>query len=401
MAILTRRRYLPASAVSSSVARLQPFQDETFTYLFDIHSIYDREEFGGIIPFMIRQIRRLLKLLAILSMSIISYHLFYTVVMPSFSVAAPIYLDYTGAPAPSSLSSVESSHVNGNSLPTPWGSIDLFAKHHWDFVDTEDVVPTPLTSRRLLVSNRAYFMELVLVLPESDTNRASTGIFGVKVELASHNGTVLALSRRSARFPHQSRWISVLQKAVLLVPYLIGAIEESKHVVIPVFRHYVESRDYPLVSRHKVILHDRENQFFSCASHLNLLGKRHIRVQIVPRLAASTLVEITKAEIRMGKEFNTLQNILRDWYFTCYTFGTLIFMIVYAFIWTVSDALLEAKRNEGRNEPSEEEITTDNGSSASRRHESNGTEFPLHQEMDDDWDDVFYDAPTDANNFRR
>ncbi|GAX25459.1 hypothetical protein FisN_1Hu415 [Fistulifera solaris] len=307
-------------------------------------------------------------------MSIISYHLFYTVVMPSFSVAAPIYLDYTGAPAPSSLSSVESSHVNGNSLPTPWGSIDLFAKHHWDFVDTEDVVPTPLTSRRLLVSNRAYFMELVLVLPESDTNRASTGIFGVKVELASHNGTVLALSRRSARFPHQSRWISVLQKAVLLVPYLIGAIEESKHVVIPVFRHYVESRDYPL---------------------------RHIRVQIVPRLAASTLVEITKAEIRMGKEFNTLQNILRDWYFTCYTFGTLIFMIVYAFIWTVSDALLEAKRNEGRNEPSEEEITTDNGSSASRRHESNGTEFPLHQEMDDDWDDVFYDAPTDANNFRR
>jgi hypothetical protein len=256
MAIIRRRRYLPASPVSSSIARLQPFRDETFTYLFDIHSIYEREEFGGVIPFMIRQIRRLLKFLAILTISLISYYLLYTVVMPSFSVAAPVYLDYTGAPAPSSLPSVETCQVNGNSLPTPWGSIDLFAKHQWDFVDTDDVVPTPLTSHRLLVSNRAYFMELVLVLPESDTNRASTGIFGVKVELASPNGTVLAVSRHSARFPYQSRWISVLQKVVLLVPLIIGAIEESKHVVIPVFRHYVESRDHPLVSRHKVILHD-------------------------------------------------------------------------------------------------------------------------------------------------
>lgn len=247
MTINPRRRYLPASAVSTSIARLQPFQEETFTYIFDLYSIYEREEFGGIIPFCIRQIKRLLKFLVILSLSLISYHLLYMLAMPSFSVTSPIHFDYTGMSARSFSPIFETYKAPDNDLPTPWGSIDLFAKHQWDMVHTKDVLPTPHTSHRLLVSNRAYFMELVLVLPESDRNRDSTGIFGVKVELASHNGTTLAVSRRSARFPHQSRWISTLQKAALIVPLMMGAMEESKHVVVPVFRHYVESRDHPLV----------------------------------------------------------------------------------------------------------------------------------------------------------
>lgn len=254
MTINPRRRYLPAPAVSSSMARLQPFQEEPFTYLFDIYSIYEREEFGGIIPFFIRQIKRLLKFLAILSLSLISYHLFYTLAMPSFSVSAPIHFDYTGAHPPSFSPAFKKYKGYEHVLPTPWASIDLFAKHHWDMVETEDVLPTPHTSHRLLVPSRAYFMELVLVLPESDMNRASTGIFGVKVELASHNGTALAVSRRSARFPHQSKWIATLQKAALLIPLMVGAMEESKHVVVPVFRHYVESCDHPLVSCRKKFL---------------------------------------------------------------------------------------------------------------------------------------------------
>lgn len=251
MVVNPRRRYLPAPAVSSSIARLQPFQEQPFTYFFDIYSIYEREEFDGIIPFFIRQIKRLLKFLVIFSLSLVSYHVLYTLVMPSFSVSAPIHFDYTGASPPSFSPTFESYKGHESTLPTPWGSIDLFAKHHWDVVETEDVLPTPHTSHQLLVSNRAYFMELILVLPESDTNRASTGIFGVKVELASNNGTVLAVSRRSARFPHQSKWISTLEKLVLLVPLMLGVMEESKHIAVPAFRHYVESRDHPLVSRHK------------------------------------------------------------------------------------------------------------------------------------------------------
>jgi hypothetical protein len=76
-------------------------------------------------------------------------------------------------------------------------------------------------------------------------------------------------------------------------------------------------------------------------------------------------------------------------------------MMFYAFIWTVTEVLLEDKRNELKNEPSEEEIATETGSSGPRGHEFYGTEYPQDQEVNDDWDDVFYDAPTDDNNLRR
>lgn len=244
------RPRLPAPVVSSSIARLQPLREDfstTFT-LFDIYSVYEQEEFHGIIPSFIRLVKRVLKVVALLSISLISYHVFYISAMPSFSVSVPIHFDYTGAPTCSSLTTYETDKgTNENALSSPWASSDLFARHHWDSLETEDIIPTPHTSQRLLVANRAYFMELLLVLPESEINRDSTSIFGVKVELASHNGTVLAVSRRSARFPHQSQWINTLQKLVLLVPLMVGALDESKFIVVSAFRNYVESNDHPLV----------------------------------------------------------------------------------------------------------------------------------------------------------
>jgi hypothetical protein len=64
-----------------------------------------------------------------------------------------------------------------------------------------------MTTDRLLVPRKAYFIEIALKLPESELNQGY-GIFGVVVELQSTNSTVLAISRRSARMPYTSNWVS-------------------------------------------------------------------------------------------------------------------------------------------------------------------------------------------------
>lgn len=121
----------------------------------------------------------------------------------------------------------------------------------------------------------------------------------------------------------------------------------------------------------------------------------------MPQQSTSALVEITKAEIRMGKEFNTLQNILRDWYFTCYTIGTLIFMMLYASLWLFLEGFLNDHTRELQSKSrSDGDVNTEgnNCSQASergtpRRSDFSGTENPQDHEQNNDWDDIFYDAP--------
>ena len=89
--------------------------------------------------------------------------------------------------------------------------------------------------------------EVALTLPESEINLIA-GMFGVFVELQSSNGTKLAFSMRAARLPYESPGIAFARKVVFLIPLLIGAVQESKTIVIPAFRHVVESSEQPMVS---------------------------------------------------------------------------------------------------------------------------------------------------------
>jgi hypothetical protein len=219
------------------------------------------QEFGGVIPFLARMIKTVILSIFLLVISIVSYGLLYMAVMPTYSAIVPLFFDYTGTSAPSPsppqprqqrLSSRQQNigdkpdqHVH---LPTPWARVDLFARHSpWECGMVEDVVPQPLAQDRLLVSRQAYFVEALLDLPESQANRRA-GTFGVTVELTAANGTVLAVSHRSARLPHQSVWIRTLQKIMTLAPLVLGAWEESRTVPIASFRQFVESKSHPAVS---------------------------------------------------------------------------------------------------------------------------------------------------------
>jgi hypothetical protein len=219
----------------------------------------------------------LFKLILLLTISAATYGIFYHAAMPARAATEPLYFDYTTTTAKrhphtetTSVSSWYSMAGEGPSSwyssmtipdasrrhlhqppvssvePLPKASVDLFAKYPaWEAVH-ESVLPAPVAQDRLLSEGRAYYLEIVLTLPETAVN-VEAGIFGVVTDLLSSNGTCLAISRRSSRFPHQSAWITLLKKWLTLIPLLLGAIEESRTVVIPAYRHFVESTDYPLV----------------------------------------------------------------------------------------------------------------------------------------------------------
>ena len=246
--------------------------------------------FMGIIPLFKWIFKSAFTFLAFFSSSIVLYGLVYLVVMPSHHASERLFFDYSGLakhPAPvltepsSSLPSTNivkrgsnqknrppsSSPSRGtgstieeqSTIPftAPWAAADLFSKHsQWEAFH-QDVIPSLKSNERILIAGQPYFLELALELPESDINQRA-GVFGVQMELQASNGTKLASSIRTARLPHESSWVSVVRKSVWLVPLLLGAVHESRVVVIPSFGHFVESDDLPLVgpiSRMRINIH--------------------------------------------------------------------------------------------------------------------------------------------------
>ena len=181
--------------------------------------------------------------------SMLTYGCFYLAIMPAHHATEQLYFDYTCDETERECRSKENSTFGVldriECLPT--AAVDVFAKHSpWKALHP-DVVPAPIAEQRRLKAAQPYFLEISLNLPESPSN-LNVGMFGVSVELYSSNGTALATSIRSARLPHESRWVSLLRKSTCLIPLLIGAISETRTIIIPSYRHFVESSEYPLVS---------------------------------------------------------------------------------------------------------------------------------------------------------
>ena len=278
-------RRLITLAASQAIARAQDYRipnDDTPEYDGRNHNSNDAvaSSFVGIVPI----IRRLIIIsafgIAVLTSSATMYGLLYLAVMPSHQVTETLFFDYTGLakhPSPVCIEEEEEkvqSTTASSYRPSPeqlqsapWAAVDLFAKHtSWEAFETV-VVPSPVIKdgNGLLKPGKSHYIEVALALPESEIN-LMTGMFGVYVELQSSNGTKLALSTRAARLPHESHGVAMIRKVVLLIPLLLGALRESKTIVVPSFRHVVESSEQPLVSYR---LATYENAPCSCTNILN------------------------------------------------------------------------------------------------------------------------------------
>ena len=216
----------------------------------------------------------------------------------------------------------------------PVAVVDLFSNHNsWQHYHP-DIIPQPKREKRVLKRGAPHYIEIILDLPESKTNREKIGMFSVVVELQSSSSGIssktkkkiyddtattssstrtttatttstgtklLASSTRTTRMPHESFWISVVRKVICIIPHMLGAIPESRRVVVPSYRFFVESEEFPL--RYVTV-----------------------RLMVSPEKAQKgDLVEVAQGMLRIGEELTGMQLVLKEWFFTCTTIGTLVF----------------------------------------------------------------------------
>lgn len=154
------------------------------------------------------------------------------------------------------------------------------------------------TDSQILRPGQAYYVELALKLPESESNIAS-GMFGVMMELyGSSNKTslLLATSRRSLRFPYRSSWVRAVANVISLPTLFLGLAHEAQTVKDNIFRHVLEDETYQL-----------------CAGVVKLLEP----------------VEVVAAEVRIGEELTWFQELIRTWFWTCSLIGSTFFAAIY------------------------------------------------------------------------
>lgn len=231
-----------------------------------------REHVMGLIPWLLQVLNVLLFVSILLLVSGGSYVLLYRSVMPSMLATVPLHFDYSAEPvveksliatmmtsSPTTNNPLSFARRNNNSKQsrsppqtpvTPTATVDLLAENgaSWEALH-EDVAPPLIRQNRLLHARQAYFMEIVLYVPESEHNRRA-GLFGLTTHLqssSSSNHTLLARSTRWTQLPHESGWISVSRKLLCLPAFWIGAMREFRTIPVLAFRHFVESRNHPVV----------------------------------------------------------------------------------------------------------------------------------------------------------
>jgi len=358
-ALNERVQQLAFRAATSAVERMQRYQDFSSHGYFHDRMDSTREKFVGIIP-VLKQIFHFLFIGTFLMLlSIALYGFFYFIVMPPHAATEQLHFDYTCHETHIHRNVCNETIIEGQKTCSPAAAVDMFAQHSpWEAFHA-DLQPPPKTSTRILKVQQHYFLEVELQLPESNAN-SQLGMFGVEVELQKKGREPLARSLRSARFPHETNWIGAIRKLICLVPLLLGALKESRTVVVPAFRHYVEHEDHPL---QRIVV--------------RLVSPSSSWQNDIP-------VEVITGQLRIGKELNIFQLILKEWFWTCYIVGSTIIFFTLSLLVLVAKAMLDASMKAARQRREEEDLAeqpyfSDIGS-------LDPTNEGIRDEMDDQWE---------------
>jgi len=280
----------------------------------------------------------------ILTLSVLTYGFIYNVSMPRLAIRSPIYFDYNFVPERhlsgaygryiehqerhfcTSSSEVEQNggddqeqmrqctHPTRDTRPAPpTAVVELNMQHTQWHAYHEEVLPVTYDDTsgvHVIKPKRRHFVDLALTLPESDLNR-QLGMMMVEVDLLASDGTLVASSGRPTMLPHESSLIGVVRKLVLMGPILIGAVAEARTVVLESFDSYVESPDVPLAA---VVVR-------LVIPHRTMSGGSHHYAPI----------QVHSGEVRIGKELNTIQGIMKMWFYSVGLAAVTVLSFFYAF----------------------------------------------------------------------
>jgi len=352
------------------------------------HHSESRYEFKGIIPY-IKQTIFLFSLIATLNLTSVGmYCIFYQVVMPPKYINQPLYFDYGSVgskksvhdiaqeallqnvncacekecPASVSKKSVESSML------TAVATTNLMQDHQWTPCTSSSVTSSSSSPpQHVLKPNKPHFIDLSLTLPSSSVN-SNIGIFTIETSLhTSSSGETLAISRRSSMLPYRSNIVEVLEKGLWFqVFYVLGVWKEEREVTLDCFNHFVEVLDQPLTMV-------------------------QVKLSLPPSTSSPTSpLQITSAQLKIGKECNIFQRFLKTWFFTCAFFGSSMFFgIQWCLFWMVRfcwDDYCGRLRENSRRRQEEGGYASGRGRSSEGGGYANHEFEPLHEEEVDDSD---------------
>lgn len=280
-----------------------------------------------IVPRIKQTLYIILSLLILLAISSCTYCTFYYFYIPPNYASVPIYFDYNknsqgyssneevfqdrtcnSSGRKFSIPNCKENDIDKQSnklKPPPTAIIDLFAGHtQWQAI-VPDVEPVPKSKildtevstmsqkARILQSKQQYFFDILLTLPESDINR-DLGMFTVEVDLRSNDGVLLATASRSSMLPYESSFLSFAKQTFLMIPYLLGAISQTRTVSLKCFDRFTESFEYPL---------------------------RLIEIRLVAQSPeyhphSSRYIQVTDSELHIGKELNKIQKVMKEWFYS-------------------------------------------------------------------------------------
>jgi hypothetical protein len=158
-----------------------------------------------------------------------------------------------------------------------------------------------VSENAVLESGKRYFFELSLALPESDVNKR-LGVFMVKVELRSADWSLLALSKQHSFLPFESALVSLFRKTMIMLPLTSGILSEARTITLQAFDQYKDVNDEKPVSIVEISLGVPMPAAFP---------------------ATVQAIQIQSAELRYGKEMNSIQAFFHNWHYFCAITGTI------------------------------------------------------------------------------
>lgn len=364
-----------------------PRLDEKLRYFF----------FSTVLPLIIWIIKLCFLMFAVLILSVGTYGLVWAVIMRGLEVKSrPIFFDYS--PGDSimplgivDLQSTKSAPWSNSYCDEKLGSAssigdDDVCTHHDKVHDTgsnekndsttSDANPTLMM---ILIPGQRYFFEVDLILPESEINR-QLGVFMVKVDLRSSDGATLASSKQHSMLPYESTLVSLFRKTMLLLPLASGIMSETKTITLLCFDNYVD------------------------ASSKNPMSIVEVNLGVPnPSLFPNTMqsIQVHSAELKYGKEMNSIQTFFRNWKYFCAFTGIGILFFGYALI-VLSFLHYRAQKNAWNTQPYADFFDSIDGSSAPNNNSNNagsddrwmGADIEI---LEDDEDDSNAWEPIDLN----
>jgi len=301
-----------------------------------IPSYVGRTFLGTIIPLVKQTIYYTICGFVLFSTSVVMYAFLYSLVMPEHYATKPIFFDYNYKSCGSAVCP-PTAVIDLISLHTQWKAHVPDVIHHqkqqaYDCQESDSIEEECTSNQhyadRILEPKQSYFIQVALTLPESKKNRG-IGMFMIESVLKSKGQRMnisseanftkkkdemqtLATSSRPTMLPYQSAYVSSIKKSFIMIPLILEAVPEARTVVVECFDHFRESITKPMnfVEIRLVI-----------PSHLQNGNEMFENVQV------------WKAELRIGKELNRIQLVMKEWFYTSACVGTIFFMCLLSIVW--------------------------------------------------------------------